>query len=61
MSFNLPLVLREHAPGTIDAIDDEINRLVTRIAELVQERGVVETHLRLQAAFDGEDEGPVAT
>lgn len=53
MSFNLPLVLKEHAPTSLAEIDTEIERLVNRVALLVQQRNIIETHLRVQTALDG--------
>lgn len=52
MTFNLPLAVRDHAPPTLAKIDEEIDQMLTRVAVLVKQRTEVETHLRLQEAFD---------
>jgi len=52
MTFNLPLMLQEHGPGTIAEIDRDIKATVEQLGVLLRRRSVIELHLQVQAAAD---------
>lgn len=45
-------MLEDHAPDTIAGLDKEIDQLVQRIAKLVQQRSMIEMHMRLRNVFE---------
>lgn len=51
MSMNIPLMLKDHGPTTLAELDEEIARLVSRIADLAHRRSMIQTHLAVQQAF----------
>lgn len=49
---NIQRMLEDHAPDTIAGLDKEIDQLVQRIAKLVQQRSMIEMHMRLRNVFE---------
>jgi hypothetical protein len=51
VSINIPRVLQDHADGTVARLNTELDAMAGRMAQLVLERAVVETHQLIQRAL----------
>lgn len=49
-SMNIPLMLQEHGRATIEELDREIRTTTERLAQLVQQRVMVQAHMALSEA-----------
>lgn len=49
-SMNIPLMLHEHGRATIEELDREIRTTTERLAQLVQQRVMVQAHMALSEA-----------
>lgn len=49
-SMNIPLMLHEHGRATIEELDREIRATTERLAQLVQQRVMVQAHMTLSEA-----------
>lgn len=51
MSVNIPRMLDDHAPGTVEELDRDIQQTADRLVQLAHQRSVVVTHQQVQEAF----------
>ena len=49
-SMNIPLMLQEHGRATIEELDREIRAATERLAQLIQQRVMVQAHMTLGEA-----------
>lgn len=50
-SMNIPLMLQEHGKATVEDLDREIRSTTERLAQLCQQRSIVQAHMMLGYAF----------
>lgn len=51
MTVNIPRMLDDHAPGTVEELDREIQQTADRLVQLAHQRSIVVTHQQVQEAF----------
>jgi hypothetical protein len=51
MTVNIPRVLADHATGALEEIDRDIAAAIDRLAQLVHQRTMIQTHLLVQTAL----------
>jgi len=51
MTVNIPRMLDDHASGTVEELDRDIQATADRLVQLAHERAIVVTHQQVHEAF----------